>query len=249
VFEPTYALHSHIARLTGTAVATGERQADFRIDLSEVRRVSAETAPVVTFLCSPNNPSGQAEPAEVVDQVLAEAPGLVVVDEAYGQFSPWSALPMVSREDRLAVVRTFSKTWSMAAARLGYLVAQASVVAALEQVALPYHLDTIKQVAGRLALDYQADMDARVAGLIDQRDRLAGALGRLPVESWPSDANFILFRPLTRAGDDVWRALLDRSVLVRNCSGWPRLEGCLRVTVGTPEENTAFLAALTECLA
>jgi histidinol-phosphate aminotransferase len=249
VFEPTYALHSHIARVTGTGVATGERLADFRIDLDEVRRVSAETSPVITFLCSPNNPTGRADPEEVVEQVLSLAPGLVVVDEAYGQFCAWSALSMVGAEDRLAVVRTFSKTWSMAAARLGYVVAPASVVAALEQVALPYHLDAIKQVAGRLALDYQADMKARVAALVEDRGRLAAALGQLPVESWPSDANFILFRPLARRGEEVWRGLLDRSVLVRNCSSWPRLDGCLRVTVGTPEENTAFLSALSECLA
>jgi histidinol-phosphate aminotransferase len=248
VFEPTYALHSHIARVTGTGVATGERLADFRIDLDEVTRVSAEAAPVVTFLCSPNNPSGRADPEEVVERVLALAPGLVVVDEAYGQFCSWSALSMLGTEDRLAVVRTFSKTWSMAAARLGYLVAPASVVAALEQVALPYHLDAIKQVAGRLALDYQADMDARVAALVKERSRLAAALGELPVESWPSDANFILFRPVARPGDEVWQGLLDRSVLVRNCSGWPRLDGCLRVTVGTPEENAAFLTALADCL-
>jgi len=249
LFEPTYALHSHIARLTGTVVATGERLADFRIDLDEVGRVSAEAAPVVTFLCSPNNPSGRADPKEVVEQVLAIAPGLVVVDEAYGQFCAWSALSLLGTEDRLAVVRTFSKTWSMAAARLGYLVAPASVVAALEQVALPYHLDSFKQVAGRLALDYQSDMDARVAELVQERGRLAAGLAAMPVESWPSDANFILFRPLARPGEEVWQRLLDRSVLVRNCSGWPRLEGCLRVTVGTPEENTAFLAALAECLA
>jgi histidinol-phosphate aminotransferase len=248
VFEPTYALHSHIARVTGTGVATGERLADFRLDLDEVRRVNAETAPVVTFLCSPNNPTGRAEPRESVDQVLAIAPGLVVVDEAYGQFSQWSALSMLGRDDRLAVVRTFSKTWSMAAARLGYMVGPAPLVAALEQVALPYHLDTIKQVAGRLALDYQADMDKRIAALVDERARLSAAMARLPVESWPSDANFILFRPLGRPADAVWQGLLDRSVLIRNCAGWPRLDGCLRVTVGTPDENTAFLDALAECL-
>ncbi len=171
-----------------------------------------------------------------------------MVDEAYGQFCAWSALSLLGTEDRLAVVRTFSKTWSMAAARLGYLVAPASVVAALEQVALPYHLDSFKQVAGRLALDYQSDMDARVAELVEERGRLAAGLAAMPVESWPSDANFILFRPLARPGEEVWQGLLDRSVLVRDCSGWPRLDGCLRVTVGTPEENTAFLAALAECL-
>ena len=248
VFEPTYALHSHIARLTGTEVATGERLADFRIDLEEVRRVTTQADPVITFLCSPNNPTGRIEPRETIEDVLGLSPGLLVVDEAYGQFAPWSALSMVEGEGRVVVVRTFSKTWSMAAARLGYLVGPRSVVAALEQVALPYHLDAVKQVAGRLALDYRADMEARVASMVEERGRLAAALGQLPVESWPSDANFILFRPLSRSGGEVWQGLLDRSVLVRNCSDWPRLDGCLRVTVGTPAENTAFLSALGECL-
>jgi len=258
VFEPTYALHSHIARITGTAVATGERDQDFAIDLSEVARVVSEADPALTFLCSPNNPTGRADPSEVTEAVLDLAPGLVVVDEAYGQFSRWSALCLIvpgvrgghnrPGSDRLVVVRTFSKTWSMAGARLGYLVGPARVVSALEQVALPYHLDAVKQVAGRLALDYQAEMEARVALLVEERGRLYSALGQMEADAWPSEANFILFRPRRRKGSEVWSELVERSVLVRDCSSWPRLEGCLRVTVGTPGENTAFLAALTEVL-
>lgn len=248
VFEPTYALHSHIARITGTAVVEGERLSDFTLDLDEVRRVLSDAQPEITFLCSPNNPTGRVEPAEVVHAVLDAAPGLVVVDEAYGQFSSWSALSLVADDVPLVVVRTFSKTWSMAAARLGYLVGPAEVVAGLESVSLPYHLDAVKQAAGRLALRYRSEMEARVKALVDERDRLAAALAGLPVETWPSEANFLLFRPSTRPGGEVWQALVDRSVLVRNCSTWPRLEGCLRVTVGTPEEDDAFLAALTEVL-
>lgn len=248
VFEPTYALHSHIARLTRTQVAVGERQPDFRLDLGEVKRVMSEAKPAITFLCSPNNPTGGAESAATVAEVLDLAPGLVVVDEAYGQFAPWSALELVGDGVGLVVVRTYSKTWSMAAVRLGYLVGPAAVVAELEKRALPYHLDAIKQAAGRLALDYRAEMEARVAMLTEERTRLAVGLGSLPVESWTSDANFILFRPLTKKGSEVWQALVDRSVLVRDCSSWARLEGCLRVTVGTREENDAFLAALGEVL-
>lgn len=247
-FEPTYALHSHIARITGTAVAEGERRADFTLDLDEVRRVLDQAQPALTFLCSPNNPTARGEPEPAVRAVLDAAPGLLVVDEAYGQFSSWSALSLVGDDVPLVVVRTFSKTWSMAAARLGYLVGPASVVADLERVVLPYHLDAVKQAAGRLALRYRSEMEARVKALVDERERLAARLAELPVETWPSEANFILFRPVDRGGAGVWRALLDRSVLVRNCSTWPRLEGCLRVTVGTPEENDAFFHALTEVL-
>lgn len=248
VFEPTYALHSHIARLTGTGVAVGERNADFTIDLDEVRRVVAEAEPAITFLCSPNNPTGMVEPREVVEAVLDVAPGLVVVDEAYGQFAPWSALELVGDDVPLVVTRTYSKTWSLAALRLGYCVGPAEVVDALHKVVLPYHLDALKQAAGRLALDYEVQMQARVAALVEERGRLQAALADLPVDVWPSGANFILFRPREKGGDEVWQALLDRSVLVRNCASWPRLEGCLRVTVGTPDEDDAFLAALEETL-
>ena len=248
VFEPTYALHRHIAQVTATAVASGWRLPDHRLDMAVVAEVLEAARPVVTFLCSPNNPTGRAEPPEVVAEVLRAAPGLVVVDEAYGQFSPWSALDLLRSgapgSDRLVVVRTFSKTWSMAACRLGYLVASPAVVAGCAAVALPYHLDAIKQVAGRLALAHADAMEGRVARITEERGRVATALGDMAVETWPSDANFILFRPLHRPATDVWQDLLDQSVLVRDCSRWPGLDECLRVTVGTPAENDRFLAAL-----
>jgi histidinol-phosphate aminotransferase len=249
VFEPTYALHSHIAHLTGTAVVEGQRRPDFSLDLQVVRDVLEGEQPSITFLCSPNNPTGLGEDPATVRTVLEAAPGLLVVDEAYGQFADWSALSLVDDTTPLVVVRTFSKTWSMAAARLGYLVGPAPVVATLERVALPYHLDAVKQAAGLLALRFVGEMEARVGLIVRERHRLLAALARLPVTAWPSQANFILFRPDHRKGSEVWQGLLDRSVLVRDTSSWPRLTECLRVTVGTTEENDAFLSALTEVLA
>lgn len=251
VFEPTYALHSHIAKLTGTRVVTGERAADFSIDLAEVERVVGRHAPDVVFLCSPNNPTGLVDPPEVVARVLgltAGYGGLVVVDEAYGQFAPSSAVSLVSEDRALAVTRTFSKTWSMAAARLGYLIGPRWLVAELDKVALPYHLDEFKQRAGIAALAHRAEMDARVAMLVEERGRLLTQLRELPVDVWPSGANFVLFRPRGADGDAVWKQLVERSVLVRNCASWPRLEGCLRVTIGTRDEDDRFLAALREVL-
>jgi histidinol-phosphate aminotransferase len=249
VFEPTYALHSHIAHLTGTAVAEGQRRPDFSLDLDVVRDVMEAERPAITFLCSPNNPTGLAEDPSTVRAVLGAAPGLVVVDEAYGQFADWSALGLVDDGVPLVVTRTFSKTWSMAAARLGYLVGPAPVVAVLERVVLPYHLDALKQAAGLLALRFVGEMEDRIGLIVRERQRLLAALARLPVTAWPSQANFILFRPEQRKGAEVWQGLLDRSVLVRDTSTWPRLANCLRVTVGTPEENDAFLSALAEVLA
>ena len=251
VFEPTYAMHTQIAHVTSTSVASGERGEDFRLDPTEVKRVLAAASPTITFVCSPNNPTGGAEPRAVVDEVLDLAPGLVVVDEAYGQFSSWTALELVADDRPLVVTRTYSKTWSMAGSRLGYLVGPAPVVAELQQRVLPYHLDALKQRAGLLALRYTAAMEDRVAALVSERDRLVDAMAGLAVETWPTDANFLLFRPLGSSGDDVWQGLVDRSVLVRNCTTWghPRLVDCLRVTVGTPDEDDRFLSALTEVLA
>jgi histidinol-phosphate aminotransferase len=251
VWEPTYALHSHISRVTGTDIAEGERSADFSLDLAEVERVLNETRPAVAFLCSPNNPTGVVDDKSAVGEVLAMTSGLdclLVVDEAYGQFAPWSALELVTDDVPLVVTRTYSKTWSMAGARLGYLVGPAWVVEQLFKVVLPYHLDAMKQLAGTLALDYVADMDARVARLVEERGRLMGALSGLPVDIWPSGANFVLFRPQGVDGDEVWKRLVDQSVLVRNCASWPRLEGCLRVTIGSPDEDDRFLTALREIL-
>ena len=247
-FEPTYALHSHIARITGTGVASGERTEALAIDMAEVRRVLGEAEPVITFLCSPNNPTGMVEDEATVRAVLDLAPGLLVVDEAYGQFAPWSALELVADDVPLVVTRTYSKTWSMAAARLGYLIGPRDVVAQLDQVVLPYHLDAVKQAAGRLALAFEPEMRARVAALVEERGRVLARLADLPVDVWPSGANFVLFRPRQRDGAEVWQRLLERSVLVRDCSGWPRLAGCLRVTIGTTAEDDAFLAALEETL-
>ena len=245
-FEPTYQMHGQIARVAGSIVVEGERAPDFTLDMAEVQRVLSTALPAITFLCSPNNPTGLVEPEGKIRAVLEQAPGLLVVDEAYGQFAEWSALGLVDEETPLVVTRTFSKTWSMAGTRLGYLVGPEWLVAELDKVVLPYHLDTAKQIAGRLALQYVDEMESRVQFIIDERERLSTAMAALPIDVFPSGANFILFRPRKRSGHHVWQSLLDRDVLVRDCSGWPRLENCLRVTIGTAEENNVFLKALAE---
>ena len=247
-FEPTYQLHGHIARLTGASVLEGERAVDFSLDLAEVRRVLAAGSPVVTFLCSPNNPTGLVESQADVRTVLGLVPGLLVVDEAYGKFADWSAIGLVDDETPLVVTRTFSKTWSMAGSRLGYLIGPAWLVAELDKVVLPYHLDAAKQIAGRLALTFVDEMEARVQFIVAERERLSAELAAMDLDVFPSGANFILFRPRSMAGRAVWQRLLDRNVLIRDCSGWPRLGDCLRVTVGTASENDQFLAALTGAL-
>ncbi len=251
-FEPTYALHAHIARLTGTPIAEGERRPDFTVDVETATRLVEGHQPSVVFICSPNNPTGTLEPLEtieaLVDAVAATGRGLVVVDEAYGEFAPRSALDLVSEDRPLVVVRTYSKVWSMAAIRLGFCVAPAWVVEELEKVVLPYHLGAPTQVAGRVALRFQAEMKARVDELVRERGRMLDALEDQPgVLPYPSAANFVLIR-IQSDGQRVWERLVDRGVLVRNFARWPRLHDCLRVTIGTRTENDIFLKALAEVL-
>ena len=180
--------------------------------------------------------------------MLDLVPGIIAVDEAYGQFAPWSAIELAESEPRLVVVRTFSKTWAMAGLASDTSSRDPDVVAALSNVALPYHLDAFKQAAGRLALGFDKEM----RGGSPPRSRSGNAS---PGRCRPPGRGLALRRQLrpvprrARAGAEVWRGLLERSVLVRDISAWPGLEGCLRVTIGTPAENDRFLAALGEVLA
>ncbi|MBT5580897.1 MAG: histidinol-phosphate transaminase [Acidimicrobiaceae bacterium] len=252
IFEPTYALHSHLSRITGTDVIEGERTADFFLDMDEVERVITGSRPAITFLCSPNNPTGVVDTEDQIRRVLelvSDVGGILCVDEAYGQFADFSAIDLIGPDVPLVVSRTYSKTWAMAAARLGYLVAPGWIIAELEKVVLPYHLDAMTQVAGTLALRHLSAMNERVDRLVEERGRLMAELANLSVDVWPSASNFVLFRPREHEGVDVWQGLVDRSILIRNCASWPRLEGCLRVTIGTPDEDDRFLAALMEVLA
>lgn len=257
IFEPTYALHGHIARLTRSEVVAGERDEDFMVPPDDASRLAAD-APALVLLCSPNNPTGQREPRATIEALLGSPAGFVVIDEAYAPFGGGTAVDLVRREPagdpagggaRAVVVRTFSKAWALAGLRLGYAVAPPDVVEALAAASLPYHLDALKQLAGQLALRHRGETEARTARIVAARDHLVQGLAGLPVRVWPSDANFVLFRALERDGHEVWEGLVRRSVLVRELSAWPRLAGCLRVTVGTPAECDRFLDALAEVLA
>jgi len=248
-FEPTYQLHRHLARLTGAEVVEAERGSDFAIDPDAAATVAADVRPHVTMLCSPNNPTGGIDSPAVARQLLSSSSGLLVVDEAYAQFADRSALELFEDDQALCVVRTFSKTWSMAAARLGYLIGPSWLVERLEQVVLPYHLDAVTQLAGTLALRHVDEMNQRVERIVAERERLVAGLAELDVDVHPSGANFVLFRPRRMPGREVWDALVERGVLVRDCSAWPRLDDCLRVTVGTAAEDDRFLAALADSLA
>ena len=247
-FEPTYQMYSQIARVTGAEVVQGERRADLTLDALEIERVLTRHKPSVSFLCNPNNPTGIIEPRANLETMLAHTTGVVVVDEAYAEFSEWSAIDMVSEDKPLAVTRTFSKTLSMAGLRVGYVVAPKQMIADLEIAVLPYHLDSFKQAATIAALGYVSEMEQRVDLIKSERARIFAAISDMDCDVWPSGSNFILFRPRSTVASAVWQRMVDSGVLVRDFSTTPRLTGCLRVTVGTPDENSAFLGALTAAL-
>ena len=247
-FEPTYQMYTQIARVTGAEVVQGERRADLTLDAIEIERVLTRHKPSVSFLCNPNNPTGIIEPRENLETMLAHTTGVVVVDEAYAEFSEWSAIDMVTEDKPLAVTRTFSKTLSMAALRVGYVVAPKKMISDLEIAVLPYHLDSFKQAATIAALNFVSEMEQRVDIIKSERSRIFAAISEMDCDVWPSGSKFILFRPRSTAAAVVWQRMVDRGVLVRDFSTTPRLTGCLRVTVGTPDENSAFLGALTAAL-
>jgi histidinol-phosphate aminotransferase len=247
-FEPTYQMYSQIARVTGAEVVQGERRADLTLDAIEIERLLSRHKPSVSFLCNPNNPTGIIEPRENLEVMLAHTTGVVVVDEAYAEFSEWSAVDMVTEDRPLAVTRTFSKTLSMAALRVGYVVAPKQMIADLEIAVLPYHLDSFKQAATIAALNFVSEMEQRVDIIKSERSRIFAAISEMECDVWPSGSNFILFRPRSAAAAVVWQRMVDSGVLVRDFSTTPRLSGCLRVTVGTPDENSAFLDALSKAL-
>lgn len=247
-FEPTYQMYAQIARISGAEVVVGERRADMTLDALEIERVMQMHSPAVTFLCNPNNPTGLVEPRDNLNALLQAATGIVVVDEAYAEFSNWSAMDMVSEDRPLVVTRTFSKTLSMAALRVGYVVAPTWMVEQLSIAVLPYHLDAFKQAATIAALSFTREMEERVQLIKSERSRIEARLAELDIDVWPSGSNFVLFRPRHLSARHVWDSLLNDGVLVRDCSSWARLDGCLRVTVGTPDENSVFLAGMARAM-
>ncbi|CAM5569671.1 histidinol-phosphate aminotransferase [Streptomyces abikoensis] len=247
-FEPSYSMHALISRGTGTGWIAGPRREDFTIDAEAAERAIAEHRPHVVFICSPNNPTGTAVEAETVlrlyEAAQAARPSLVVVDEAYGEFSHRpSLLPLIEGRPNLVVSRTMSKAFGAAGLRLGYLAADPAVIDAVQLVRLPYHLSAVTQATALAALEHTDTLLGYVEQLKAERDRLVTELRAMGCEVTDSDANFVQFG---RFADShaAWEAILGHGVLVRD-NGVP---GWLRVTAGTPQENDAFLNAVRAVL-
>ncbi len=239
-FEPSYSMHPIISAGTRTEWLPAPRRNDFGLDAEAAARLIAERAPDVVFVTSPNNPTGGSIPPADLRKILDAAPGMVVVDEAYAEFSsnPSAVRLLADYPAKLVVCRTMSKAFAFAGGRLGYLAAAPAVVDALQLVRLPYHLSSLTQAAARAALAHGKQTLESVRKLVAERERVRQALTAMGFSVVPSDANFLLYGRFADAAA-AWATYLDHGVLVRNVG----VPGHLRVTIGTPEENDAFLEA------
>ncbi len=243
-FVPTYSMYQEYARNTFTEFVTMERDADFTINAERASREVSALNPDVTFLASPNNPTGTALDLAVVEALLQATTGMVVVDEAYAEFrrpGVPSAVSLVQDNPRLIVTRTMSKAFGFAGARVGYLTAHAGVVDALRIVRLPYHLSSLTQAVALAALQHATELKTQVKLIREERDALVTWFDAQGYETTSSDANFVMFGKFADRHAQ-WQALVDEGVLVREVGP----EGFLRVSIGTQAEIEVFKAALAK---
>ncbi|TVS84453.1 histidinol-phosphate transaminase [Mycobacterium helveticum] len=245
-FVPSYSMHPIIADATRTAWIEAPRADDFSLDVDKAVAAIAENKPDVVFVASPNNPSGQSISLPDLRRLLDAVPGILIVDEAYGEFSAQpSAVSLVGQyPTRLVVTRTMSKAFAFAGGRLGYLVATPAVIDALLLVRLPYHLSSVTQAAARAALRHAGDTLGSVAALVAERERVTKSLRDMGFRVIPSDANFVLFGEFADA-PAAWQRYLDAGVLIRDVG----IAGYLRATTGLAAENDAFLRASADLAA
>ena len=237
-FVPSYSMHPIISSGTQTEWIDAQRREDFSLDIEYAVESISRSAPDVVFVTSPNNPTGHSIATEDLRRILDVAPGIVVLDEAYAEFSALpSAIGLIGEyPTKLVVSRTMSKAFAFAGGRLGYLVAAPAVVDAMFLVRLPYHLSVVTQAAALAALRHAPETLGSVAQLAAERDRVSAALIELGFDVIPSDANFVLFGRFSNAAA-AWKRYLDHGVLIRDVG----IDGYLRTTIGLTAENDRFL--------
>jgi len=245
---PTFSMYGMTAQALGLRYVEVPPAEGFALDRPLFLRKLSEAQPAATFIAYPNNPTGNCYDADTLRAGLAAAAGLVVMDEAYVDFSGKTFLPELPLHPHLLILRTLSKV-GLAGLRVGYLVGDEAVIAELQKVRLPYNLNALSQAAAAVVLKHRDLLRQQVREIVAERERLAGALRMLPgLTVFPSEANFLLVRT-ARPAREVFLGLFDRGILVRDFGDARYLRECLRITVGTPGENDAVLLALREVLA
>lgn len=247
--EPTFSLYALLTSILDGAPVRVDLRPDYTFDVGALLEAEARHEAAVTIVCSPNNPTGSAVSAEEIGQLCDAVRGLVVLDEAYGEFAGWSAVGLLAAHPNLIVLKTFSKAMAMGGLRVGYLLAAPEIVKEIDKARLPYNLNFFSQAAALAALEDDGLLRDTVARLVAERERVFAQLVALPgVHPYPSQANFILFSLDGASPRGIFDALRERGVLVRDVSSGKRLTGCLRVSIGTERENERFLVALQEAL-
>lgn len=249
--DPGFVMYRMIARLAGVRyVGIPLRPEDFSIDLPVVLEAIERERPVIVYLAYPNNPTGNRFDADDMVRIIESAPGLVVVDEAYGPFTDSSFLGLLGDWPNLLVLRTLSKM-GLAGLRLGYLAGPRPWIDAIDKVRLPYNINVLTQASAVFALRHKSLLDEQARAIRAERQRLMSALGAIAgIHAYPSEANFILLRVPEGRANAIFEGLKARGILIKNLHGaHPMLADCLRVTVGRPDENAAFLAALSALVA
>lgn len=242
-FVPSYSMHPILSSGTQTEFIGIPRGEDFHIDVDLAVREINEQKPDVVFVTTPNNPTGDVTALADIERIIEAASGIVIVDEAYAEFSPSaSAVSLLEKYPaKLVVSRTMSKAFDFAGGRLGYFVAAPAFIEAVMLVRLPYHLSVLSQAAARVALRHAGETLGNVDKLASERERVQAALLQLGYEVVDSESNFLFFGDFDDA-HAAWQEFLDRGVLIRDVG----VAGHLRVTIGLDEENDAFLAAAKE---
>ena len=240
--EPSFVMYKMIAAFTGMRYVGVPLAGDFALDLAATLAAIRREQPALTFLAYPNNPTGNLFSAEAVAQIIAASPGLVVIDEAYYAFASDSFIPHLARYPNLLVMRTFSKL-GMAGLRLGFLAGSAAWLGQLEKLRLPYNVGVLPQLVAEKLLAHHEVLLGQAEQIKRDRAKLYQRLGEIPaVKVYASEANFLLLRVANATA--VFEGLKQRGVLIKNLNGGhPMLKDCLRVTVGTPEENDRFMTA------
>ena len=247
-FTPSYSMHPLISLVAYMKWINGKRNHDFSFNIDFAIHDVALNKPQLTFITTPNNPTGDAisfSDIEALAVVVGENGGLLVVDEAYAEFSSErSAVNLIAQYPHVVVIRTMSKAFAFAGVRVGYLIADPAVINAMMLVRLPYHLSALTQAAATVALDFRTELLGNVGLLISAREELAASLQAMGLRTLPSSANFILFTGFAASSAQLWTQLLEKGVLIRDVG----LSSYLRVTVGNDAENKAFIRALSELL-
>ncbi len=245
--EPSFVMYKMIATFVGMRYVGVPLAQDFSLDLPAMLEAIKREQPALVFLAYPNNPTGNLFDAAAIKQIILAAPGLVVVDEAYYAFARDSFIPQLAQYENLLVMRTFSKL-GMAGLRLGFLAGSQAWLAQLEKLRLPYNVGVLPQLVAAKLLEHHAVLLAQAQNIKQERTMLLAALAAISgVKTYPSEANFILLR--VAKATQIFEGLKQRGVLIKNLNGGhPALMDCLRVTVGTPEENQAFVAALQDTI-